>query len=278
MYFSSLKCVRKTYNMFIDNLSSTKNPKIKELIELQEKSRERREKGLFVVEGVREVEACISHGYKIESLFFFPDEYPEEIAINISCDHLYSVSSNVYSRIAYRGGTEGVTATVQEKKLNLVDIRLSANPLIIVLESVEKPGNLGAILRTADAAKADAVIICDPLTDLFNPNVIRSSLGGIFTNQVCSCTSDECYEWLKNNGIKIFSAELQAATWYHKTDMTSPAAIVMGSESDGLTEFWRTRADARIKIPMNGTIDSLNVSVSTAILCFEALRQRDFKY
>jgi len=264
--------------MFIDSLSSTKNPKIKELIELQEKSRERREKGLFVVEGVREVEACIRNGYRIESLFFFPDEYPEELATNISCDHLYSVSSNVYARIAYRGGTEGVTAIVREKKLKLNDIKLSDNPLIIVLESVEKPGNLGAILRTADAARVDAVIICDPLTDLFNPNVIRSSLGGIFTNQVCSSTSDECHTWLKGSGIKIFTAELQAASWYHKTDMTSPAAIVMGSESDGLKPFWRERADARIKIPMNGTIDSLNVSVSTAILCFEALRQRDFKY
>ncbi|OFY41591.1 MAG: rRNA methyltransferase [Bacteroidetes bacterium GWF2_40_14] len=262
----------------MDSLSSTKNPKIKELIELQEKSRERREKGLFIVEGIRELEACIRNGYEIESLFFFSDEYPQELASNITCNHLYSVTSNVYSKIAYRGGTEGVTAIVREKKLKLNDIKLSENPLVIVLESVEKPGNLGAILRTADAAKADAVIICDPLTDLFNPNVIRSSLGGIFTNQVCSCTSDECYVWLKSNGLKILTAELQAAGWYHKTDMTSPTALVMGSESDGLKPFWRERADARIKIPMNGTIDSLNVSVSTAILCFEALRQRDFKY
>jgi len=262
--------------MYIDLLSSIKNKKIKELIILQERSKERRDKGLFIVEGVRELEACIKFGYDIDTLLFLPDKFPEERIKNIRCAHAYSLTNDIYSKVAYRGGTEGVIAIVREKRLVLPDINLSENPLIIVLESVEKPGNLGAVLRTADAAKVDAVIVCDPLTDLFNPNVIRSSLGGIFTNKVISCSSEECYEWLKNNNINILTAELQAAVWYHKTNMTIPTAIVMGSESDGLTQFWRERADARIKIPMNGTIDSLNVSVSTAIICFEALRQRDF--
>jgi len=264
--------------MYTDQLSSLKNPKIKELIVLQERSKERREKGLFIVEGIRELEACISGGYEIESLFFVPEQYPAERVGKISCNHLYSLTSCIYSKIAYRGGREEVIAVVKERKRYLSDIILSKNPLVIVLESVEKPGNLGAVLRTADAAKIDAVIVCDPLTDLFNPNVIRSSLGAVFTNQVCCCSSEECYKWLKENRINILTAELQAAVWYHKTDMSVPSAIVMGSEADGLKPFWRDHADARIKIPMSGVIDSLNVSVSTAIICFEALRQRDFKF
>ncbi len=264
--------------MYTDQLSSLKNPKIKEIIALQEKSKERREKEVFIVEGIRELEACISGGYEIDSLFYVPEQYPKEKAENVSCRHLYSLPLEVYSKIAYRGGTEGVIAIVREKKRQLTEIILSKNPLVIVLESVEKPGNLGAILRTADAARIDAVIVCDPLTDLFNPNIIRSSLGGIFTNQVCCCNSEDCYKWLKDNNISIFTAELQAAGFYHETDMSGPSAIVMGSESDGLKQFWREHADARIKIPMNGVIDSLNVSVSTAIICFEALRQRGFKF
>lgn len=264
--------------MYIDQLSSLKNQKIKELIILQEKSKERRDKGLFVVEGVRELDACLKFGYDIDTLLFFPEKFPEEQVSSITCNHAYSLTQEIYSKVAYRGSTEGVIAIVKEKKTTLSDVSLSKNPLIIVLESVEKPGNLGAVLRTADAAKVDAVIVCDPLTDLFNPNVIRSSLGGIFTNKVICCSSSECYIWLKNNNINILTAELQAAVWYHKTDMTTPTAIVMGSESGGLTQYWREHADFRIKIPMSGTIDSLNVSVSTAIICFEALRQRDFVF
>ncbi len=264
--------------MYTDLLSSLKNPKIKELLLLKEKSKERREKGLFVVEGIREMEASVIAGYKIDTVFFVPEQYSQEKANMIVCNHIYSLTPEVYSKVAYRGSSEGIIALVNDREFQLKDIVLSKVPLVIVLESVEKPGNLGAVLRTADAARADAVIICDPLTDIFNPNVIRSSLGGIFTNQVCSCTSSACYQWLKENGINILTAELQAADWYHETNLNQPVALVMGSESDGLTQFWRERADSRIKIPMNGSIDSLNVSVSTAIICFEALRQRNFKF
>jgi TrmH family RNA methyltransferase len=264
--------------MYTDLLSSQKNPKIKELLFLKEKSKERREKGLFVVEGIREMEAAIGAGYKVDTVFFVPEQYPEEKANMIACNHIYSLTPDIYSKVAYRGSTEGIIALVKEREFLLKDIVLSKTPLIIVLESVEKPGNLGAVLRTADAARADAVIICDPLTDLFNPNVIRSSLGGIFTNQVCSCSSLDCYQWLKKNGIKVLTAELQAADWYHETNLNQPVALVMGSEAEGLTPFWRERADSRIKIPMSGSIDSLNVSVSTAIICFEALRQRNFNF
>lgn len=262
--------------MYIDPLSSFRNPLIKELLVLQESSKERKAKELFIVEGIRELESCINGGYRIDTVLFSPDLFPVERVKEITCNRIYSITSEIYSKIAYRGDTEGVIAIVNEKKLAINDIKLSKRPLVIVLESVEKPGNLGAVLRTADAAKVDAVIICDPLTDLYNPNIIRSSIGGIFTNQVCCCSSQECYEWLNKNNISILTAEVQAKTWYHKADMTLPVAIVMGSEADGLTKFWTEHSDTGIKIPMNGKIDSLNVSVSTAIICFEALRQRDF--
>ncbi|MBS7289434.1 MAG: RNA methyltransferase, partial [Bacteroidales bacterium] len=151
------------------------------------------------------------------------------------------------------------------------------NPLVIVLESVEKPGNLGAVLRSADAAGADAVIVCDPLTDLYNPNLIRSSIGGIFTVQVAAATSQDTINWLKEKNIRILTAQLQDSLPYYDTDMKCGTAIVMGTEATGLTPIWRQAADAHIMIPMLGRLDSLNVSVSAAILLYEAVRQRQAK-
>jgi TrmH family RNA methyltransferase len=177
--------------------------------------------------------------------------------------------------MAYRGSTEGVIAVVRERQRSLEDLQLSASPLIIVLERVEKPGNLGAVLRSADAAKADAVIICDPLTDLYNPNLIRSSIGAIFSVPCVACSSEDCIAFLKARGIQILTAQLQDSSLYYDTDMLRGTAIVMGTESTGLTEVWRQAADAHIRIPMLGQLDSLNVSVSAAILLFEAVRQRN---
>jgi TrmH family RNA methyltransferase len=192
---------------------------------------------------------------------------------------MFSVSSEIYSRIACRETTEGILAVVHEKKMSLNDIMLrdpqSGNPLVLVLESVEKPGNLGAVLRTADACGVDAVLVCDPLTDLFNPNLIRASLGGIFTMQVVACSDEDALDWLHKKGISILTAQLQDSLWYYETDMIRPCAIVMGTESTGLSGFWRDVSDAKIKIPMLGHMDSLNVSVSAAVLCYEAIRQRN---
>ena len=143
------------------------------------------------------------------------------------------------------------------------------------LEAVEKPGNLGAVLRSADASGVDAVIVCDPLTDMYNPNLIRSSIGAIFTVPVATASSEDTIKWLKSNGIKIYTAQLQDSEWYYDTDMKGGTAIVMGTEATGLTDAWRKAADAHIKIPMLGKLDSLNVSVSAAILMFEAVRQRN---
>ena len=259
-----------------NKISSLQNTKVKQLVALQQKSSERRKQGVFVVEGIRELQHCLNAGYTINSIFFCPELTDTGALSSLLSESIasYEVSSEVYEKIAYRGSTEGVIAIVQSKQLALKDLHLSKQPLLIVLESVEKPGNLGAILRSADAAGADAVIICDPLTDLYNPNLIRSSIGAIFSVPCIACSSDDCINFLKQNNINILTAQLQDSKLYYDTDMTCGTAIIMGTESTGLTDVWRKAADAHIRIPMLGQLDSLNASVSAAILLFEAVRQR----
>jgi len=263
----------------MEKISSLQNPRIKNIVKLG-KAKERKEQNLFVLEGARELSLALSSGYIIDSIFVCPElfsrsEYPE-VLNNVPEGLRTEVTEQVFRKIAYREGSDGILALMKPKSHTLSDLQLKENPFIIILEAVEKPGNLGAILRTADAAQVDAVIICDPLTDVYNTNVIRSSVGCIFTVPTAVCTSDEALKWLKKNNIKLFAAELEASQWYHETDYTNPVAVVMGTEADGLTEFWLHNADARIKIPMRGKIDSLNVSVSTAVITFEAMRQRGF--
>ena len=254
-------------------ITSTQNPKIKHLILLQQKSSERKSEGIFVVEGAREVLHCLHSGYELDTLFVCPEilegyEGAAEILSLLHEGHGYEVSPKVYGRVAYREGTEGVIAQMKVKTTHLEDLNLPENPLLMVLERVEKPGNLGAVLRSADAAAADAVIVCDPLTDLYNPNLIRSSIGAIFTVPTVACSSEECISFLKQKGIQILTAQLQDSSLYYDTDMKRGTAIVMGTESTGLTNIWRNAADAHIRIPMKGQLDSLNVSVSAAILLF----------
>ena len=288
----------------MEQITSIQNPKIKLLMALQQKSSERRKSGLFVVEGRQEVEHCLAAGYTVDTVFYCPDldhgdsgnhgdrlfqdhgvGSPDTVfaenwirrtdpVIRPAAPRCFAVSKDVYERIAYRGSTEGIIAEVRQRTLSLDDLQLSDRPLIVVLESVEKPGNLGAILRSADAAGADAVVVCDPLTDLYNPNLIRSSVGAAFTVPCVACSSDDCIRFLKQRGIRILTAQLQDSHLYYATDMTAATAIVMGTEHAGLTPQWRQAADAHIRIPMLGRVDSLNVSVSAAILLFEAVRQR----
>lgn len=263
----------------MERIISLQNPKIKNIAKLS-KNKERREQNLFIIEGARELSLALSSGYEINSVFVCPElfeksEYPNVLQ-SIQESRLFEVSEAVFEKIAYREGSDGLLTLAQPASHTLNDLKLSENPFLIILEAIEKPGNLGAILRTADAAQADAVIICDQATDLYNPNAIRSSVGCIFTVQTAVCSSQEALTYLKQKGIKSFAAELQASEWYQNTDFTHPSAIIMGTEADGLTDFWLENADARIKIPMRGKIDSLNVSVSTAILTFEAMRQRGF--
>lgn len=266
----------------IENITSAQNQKIKDLLALQEKSRTRKQEGLFVVEGRRELGHCLDAGYVPRTLFVCGEiisgkELDEIVSKAESLNPkvgIIQIPSFLYDKIAYRGGTEGIIAEIEFKDRKLEDLRLSENPLIMVLESVEKPGNLGAVLRSVDAAGADAVIICDPLTDIYNPNLIRASIGAIFSRQVAVTSSEKAVSWLKAKGISILTAQLQDSSLYYDIDMKRGTAIVMGTESTGLSDLWREAADAHIRIPMLGALDSLNVSVSAAILLFEAVRQR----
>ena len=262
--------------MRTETITSAQNPKFKNLLLLQEKSKARREQGLFVVEGRRELEHCLEAGFRARTLFVREDLLPgmEPLATQAGCPVIL-LSPALYAKAAYRDGTEGVIAEVEVRERHLEDLALSEHPLVVVLESVEKPGNLGAVLRSADAARADAVIVCDPLTDLWNPNLIRASIGAVFTVPTVCASSAETIGWLKSRGIRILTAQLQDSAWYYDTDMTGGTALVMGTESTGLTDVWRRAADAHIRIPMLGRLDSLNVSVSAAILLFEAVRQRN---
>ena len=280
--------------MKTEQVTSAQNPKIRNLLLLQEKSRARREQGLFVVEGRRELQHCLEAGFTVRTVFVCPEVAGEDsfasLGMTSTCHSeeaegrrknlageplVIEIPEALYRKVAYREGTEGVIAEVEVKERRLEDLELPENPLVVVLEAVEKPGNLGAVLRSADAARADAVIVCDPLTDLWNPNLIRASLGGIFTVPTVAATSEETIAWLKAHGIRILTAQLQDSSWYYDVDMTVGTALVMGTESTGLTDIWRRAADAHIRIPMLGRLDSLNVSVSAAILLFEAVRQRN---
>lgn len=259
-------------------ITSLQNPAIKNIIKLQ-KSKDRKEQNLFVIEGVREINLAISQNYEIKQLYFCPELIQQQVEELISSKQIKrktEISHSVFEKIAYREGSDGLIALAEPKHLKLEEIILPPNPLIIVLESIEKPGNLGAILRTADAANVDAVIICDPLCDIYNPNTIRSSIGCIFTNQIVVCSSEETIKWLKNSNIKSYAAALTANKYYHETNLSGAVALVMGTEAFGLSEKWLSQSDYQIKIPMLGKIDSLNVSTSTAILVFEAMRQRNF--
>lgn len=260
-------------------IKSLQNHFIKDIIKLQSKSRERRKKELFLIEGQRELSLAIKSGYEIENILIEPSlfERKKTTKFEISENKIFEISKDVYKKIAYRDSTEGIVGIVKTKKIDLefIDFK-NKTPLILVLEGLEKPGNIGAILRTADAANVDAVLIANPKTDIFNPNIIRSSVGCVFTNQIGVGTSEEIYSFLQEKKINIYSATLQNSNEYYKNDYTGPSAIVLGTEASGLTNLWRNEYCRNINIPMYGKIDSMNVSVAAAILTFEAKRQRIF--
>lgn len=255
-------------------IESLQNPFIKNILKLQEKSRERNKQGLFIIEGKREVELAISGNYEITTLLFVSEFIKLSFLKQLPKLESIEVSKEIYNKIAYRKTTEGIIAIAKTKNHHVSSIKLSKNPLILVAENIEKPGNIGAMLRTADAAKIDAVILVNPTTDIYNPNIIRSSIGCVFTNQIAIGTPEEIIQFLKSSKINIFSATLQNSNPYTKENYKHATAIVVGSEANGLTEIWRNNATKNINIPMEGIIDSMNVSVSAAILLFEAKRQR----
>jgi TrmH family RNA methyltransferase len=256
-------------------ITSVQNPFIKSLIQLQEKSKARKQSGSFLIEGMREIELAIKGNYEIETILFLP-ELVSNNQITKLTDNPIEITKEVYQKLAYRDTTEGILAVAKTKSLQLADLKLSENPLILVMEAIEKPGNIGAVMRTCDAAKIDAVIIANPKTDLYNPNIVRSSVGCLFTNQIATGSTEEVIDYLMQKNINFYSATLQNSTSYHTQNYTLPTALVVGTEASGLSELWRKKATQNIIIPMQGEIDSMNVSVAAAILIFEAKRQRGF--
>jgi TrmH family RNA methyltransferase len=254
---------------------------IKNVLLLGEKPRVRKDQNRILIEGHREVRLAITSGFNVTDLIYTPelisDDDLRSLILPGAQTELTEVSREVFNRIAYRKDSGGLIALAEPRRLLFGDLKLREMPLLLVLETVEKPGNLGALLRTADAANLDAVVICDPQTDIYNPNAIRSSIGCIFTMPVVTASSEDAIAWMRVSGIKIFGTALTALRHYHETDFKQPAAIVMGSEANGLTNTWFDGADELIKIPMMGKIDSMNVSTSAAIVIFEALRQRNFQ-
>ncbi len=266
--------------MITKRIESPQNPHIKRLFQLQEKSRIRKKEGVFLVEGIQEVLLAIQHDYEIDEILICEEisslESLPEAIINFSV-HFTGITKAVYEKIAYRTSTEGVIAVVTAKKHDLANVELDTDtPLVIVAEAPEKPGNIGALLRTADAAKVDMVVIANPKTDLYNPNIIRSSVGCVFTNKIATGSTEEIIDFLKSRSINIYSAILQEAESYHLQNFTNATAIVVGTEHDGLSEAWRKASTQNIIIPMSGAVDSMNVSVAAGILIFEAKRQRGF--
>ncbi|WP_299522137.1 RNA methyltransferase [Winogradskyella sp.] len=258
-------------------ISSPQNPLVKRLMLLKEKSRERKKTNTFLIEGKRELSLAIKGGYTIETLLFYPNLFSESEANAMSRYgiDIIEISKDVFQKLAHRDTTEGVIAVVKSKSHELESLNFkSKNPLILVAEAPEKPGNVGALLRTADAANIDAVIIANPKSDLYNPNIIRSSVGSVFTTEIAVASSEEAIAFLQKYNFNIFSAILQESEPYHTQDYTLPTAIVVGTEATGLTEIWRDAATKNISIPMQGVIDSMNVSVAAGILIFEAIRQR----
>ncbi len=254
------------------DITSTSNPKIKWLRSLHSNSTRRQEQ-VFVVEGIKEITMAIDGGYQPHSVYicsdFFVDDFnsPEPIEI-------YTISKTCFEKVTYRSSSDGLIAVFKTKELSLENLNLGENPFLIVAESVEKPGNLGAIIRTADGAGADAVIICDEKTDIFNPNVIRASVGTLFSKQVLATTSENLADFLEKHEITAYGALLSKESKnYTAQDFTSPSALILGTEHEGLSKFWAEHSNPII-IPMNGVNDSLNVSNAAAILAYEVVRQR----
>ena len=266
-------------NRILKKIESLQNPLIKHLVQLQTKSKTRKQTETFLIEGVREISLALKGGYELQTVLFSSEIISETEVKKMASKNteLIEISTEVYKKLAYRDTTEGVLAVAKTKSLRLEDLNLPEKPLVLVAEGIEKPGNLGAILRTADAAKLDAVLIADPKSDMYNPNIIRASVGCLFTNQIAVGTTEEVIAFLKNKHLNMYSATLQDAVSYHTQDYTQPTALVVGTEATGVTTAFREQSAQNIIIPMQGEIDSMNVSVAASILIFEAKRQRDFR-
>lgn len=261
-------------------ITSPQNPKIKQAIKLNER-RHRDREGLMLVEGFEELSLALESGVRPQTVFYCPALFSgeaEELLVRARATgaELIEVSQPVFEKMAYRENPDGWLALVptQSIRRHLSDLALNENPLLVVAEAVEKPGNLGAILRSADAAGVHALLLCDPTTDLSNPNVVRSSRGTLFSLPVVEVQKDEALRWLRERGIKLIAATPQASLIYTQADLRGPIAIAVGTEKEGLSQTWLEQADVAVRIPMRGRVNSLNVATATTLLLYEAVRQR----
>ena len=263
-----------------EKITSLQNPRVKQLVKLRER-RDRDDAGLFLIEGYREVRRALEKGVRPKEFYFCPEWFlgENEPALIEQAKQagaqLFELSKEAFAKVAYRERPDGLLAVAAQWKHGLDDLKLGAHPFLLVVEAIEKPGNLGTILRSADAAGCDAVIVCDPVTDVFNPNVVRASTGVLFSVPIVVADSAAVHAWLRDKGIRIVATTPDTPNLYTKADLRGALAIVMGSEQYGLSEFWLKESDQLVRIPMAGQADSLNVAMATIITLFEAVRQRN---
>ena len=254
------------------DITSPQNPRVKQIVKLRDDKKERQREGLMLVEGYDEISLAIAAGHRPRTILTAPELIHRKL--NTASTETLTVSPVVFEKMSYRENPDGWLGVFPIPRVSLDDLRLSRFPLIIVAESVEKPGNLGAILRTADAASVDAVLVCDPRVDAYNPNVVRASRGTIFTVPVVETKSTQALVWLQRRNIRILAATPSAEALYTRQDLRGPLAVAVGTEDEGLSDLWMTQADVKVKIPMMGKVNSLNVSIATALIIYEAVRQR----
>jgi RNA methyltransferase, TrmH family len=255
------------------DITSLQNPRVKYVVKLRDDKRQRREDGLMLVEGYDEIRLALSAGHQPQTIFSAPELGSRQIQAE-NAEHI-TVNRTVFEKMSYRENPDGWLGVFPIPSVSRDHLKLSESPLVIVAESIEKPGNLGAILRTADAARVDAILVCDPRVDLWNPNVVRASRGAVFSVPTLECDNASALEWLKRGGLRLVAATPSADVVYSDIDLRQPVAIAVGTEDEGLTDFWMSHADMKVRIPMNGRVNSLNVSVSTALIVYEAVRQRN---
>jgi RNA methyltransferase, TrmH family len=254
------------------DITSLQNPRVKHIVKLRDDKRQRKQEGLMLVEGVDEIQLALSAGYRPPTLVSAPELTSRKIqGVNAE---IITVNRAVFEKMSYRENPDGWIGVFPIPSVSFDDLKLSESPLVVAAESIEKPGNLGAILRTADAAHVDAVLVCDPRVDIWNPNVVRASRGALFSVPTIECDNVSALEWLKAREIRVLAATPSAEKLYFDVNLGEPSAIAVGTEDEGLTDFWLSNADEKVKIPMMGKVNSLNVSVSTALIIYEAIRQR----
>lgn len=262
-----------------EKISSLQNPRVKQLVKLRDR-RPRDDAGVFLVEGYREIRRALEKAVPLQELYYSPDWFlgENEPALLAQAGQagaaLFELSKDAFAKVAYRERPDGLLAVAPQWKRSLHELSLPAEPFVLVVEAIEKPGNLGTILRSADAAGCHAVIVCDPVTDIFNPNVVRASTGVLFSVPLVVEESPRVLAWLREHRIKSVATTPSATKVYTSADLQGPLAVVMGSEQYGLSEFWLKHSDLQIRIPMAGQADSLNVAMATIITLFEAVRQR----